>query len=289
MALDLLIVDGHNLAYRCYHALAPMTNSRGQATHAILGFIKSLRSVERRWNPKCIAVVFDAGLSPERLSLCPEYKAQRPPMPPDLRSQIVLIEQYLRLARIASFRVAGVEADDLIAALARKTSRERGEVIVYSSDKDLCQLIDAQVRVVNPAHPEQALDRDAATEKFGVHPEQLGDWLALTGDASDNISGVPGIGPVTASRLIHQFGSLAAMRSTLEDVQPERIRSLLEKHWSIVERNRTMIGLKFDTEIPPWPEGNGTGASETERIAFLSDLELKSLLPPFRQPDLFDR
>jgi DNA polymerase-1 len=288
MAVDLFIVDGHNLAYRAYHALTPLTNREGQATHAVLGFVKSLRAAERRWVPARTIVIFDGGLSRERMEICPEYKAQRPPMPPDLWSQIALIEEYLRLSGIPCFRLPGVEADDLIAEFARKAARNRGEVLVLTSDKDLCQLIDERIRIVNPSQPEQAFDRSATLAKFGVEPGQLGDWLSLTGDASDNISGVPGIGPVTATSLIRQFGSLTALRDSMRAVRPERIRSLLETHWATVERNRRMLELKYDADLPPWPEGSAR-ASDTERNAFLTRLELKSLLPRPETPDLFDR
>lgn len=288
MALDLFIVDGHNLAYRSYHALAPLSNREGQATHAVLGFVKSLRAALRRWAPIRSAVVFDGGLSRERMELCPEYKAQRPPMPPDLRSQIALIEEYLRLSGIPSFRLPGVEADDLIAGFARQTARDRGAVLVLTSDKDLCQLIDDRIRIVNPAQPDREFDRAAALAKFGVEPGQLGDWLAMTGDASDNLSGVPGIGPVTATRLIRQFGSLAALHASLADVRPDRIRSLLESHWGTVERNRKMLELKYDAELPPWP-AEIAPLPEAERNAFLARLELRSLLPPPETPDLFSR
>ena len=289
MSLDLFITDGHNLAYRCYHALAPLTNSRGQKTHALLGFIKSLRSAGRRWKPDKQVVVFDGGLSAERILLCPEYKAQRPPMPDDLRSQFPLIEQYLKLAGVPVLRMAGVEADDIIAALARKVSLDRAEAIIFSSDKDLYQLIDDYIRIVNLAKPDQTIDRKVAEEKFGVSPDQLGDWLALTGDVSDNISGVPGVGPVTATKLIKQFGSLTALRTSLSNVHPERVRLMLEKNWAVVERNRIMIRLQSEiVGLPDWSSLKVDAASETELFAFYKEMELNSLLPKSIQPDLFN-
>lgn len=287
MAVDLFIIDGHNLAYRSYHALRPLSNAEGQTTHAVLGFVKSLRAAERRWKPVRTLVTFDGGLSPERLALCPEYKAQRPPMPPDLRTQISLIEEYLRLSNIPNFRLPDVEADDLIAGFARETVRHGGEVLVLTSDKDLCQLIDDRIRIVNPSQPDRVFDRNATLAKFGVEPGQLGDWLALTGDSSDNISGVPGIGPVTATRLIGQFKTLAALHDSISDVQPDRIRSLLETCWTTVERNRKLLELKFESDLPPWPEGIAQ-VPVAERNAFLTRLGLKSLLPPPEMPDLFD-
>ncbi|MDZ4197838.1 MAG: 5'-3' exonuclease H3TH domain-containing protein [Kiritimatiellia bacterium] len=288
MAQDFLIIDGHNLAYRSYFALAHITRGDAPPTQALLGFIKTHRSLLRIWNPTHQVVVFDGGLSAQRLEQCPEYKAQRPPMPDDLRSQFPLIQQYLDCAAVPALRIPGQEADDIIAALALRAAEEQSSVKVFSSDKDLCQLIGPRVHLINPARPEVLMDASAARAKFGVPPERLGEWLALTGDASDNIRGVPGIGPVTATKLILRFESIDSLYEHLEEI-PERPRESLRANRPLVERNRMMVRLH--TQIPDLPEWQSlvVGRASEERLSrFLVSMNLRSLLPQTRQPDLFD-
>ncbi len=191
----LLIVDGHAYAYRAFHAIRELRGPEGRPTNAIYGFVKMLEKMCAGLAPSHLTVVWDGGLSAERMAALPEYKAQRPEMPDDLRSQLDEIESYLAAAGVASFCGDGVEADDYIACLARRAADAGWNVVIASSDKDFMQLVSARIGLLNPNDKTGTVwTREQVRAKAGVEPEQVADWLALMGDAVDNIPGVPGVG-----------------------------------------------------------------------------------------------
>jgi len=192
-----------------------------------------------------MAVVWDGGLSRDRMVLLPEYKAQRPSMPDDLASQIDEIVGYLGAARIASFQQDDVEADDLIASLARMAVQGGDAVVIASSDKDFFQLVSPSVGLLNPNDKSDTIWAAAqVVAKTGVEPGQVVDWLSLIGDSVDNIRGVPGVGPKTATDLLVRFGSVESLYGRLAEVKAEKLRESLRVAADVVRRNQQMIRLK---------------------------------------------
>ena len=246
--IRLLIVDGHAYAYRAFHAIRELSGPSGQPVNAIYGFVKMLQKMRLALAPSHLIVVWDGGLDAGRLAAHPEYKSHRPEMPESLRPQLDELAHYLSAAGIASYRGDGIEADDYIACLARRTAAAGHEVVIASSDKDFMQLVTPQIGLFNPNDKTGAVwSRDQVVAKTGVEPDQVVDWLALIGDAVDNIPGVPGVGPKTATELLKQFGSAAALLARLDEVKSEKMRSALRCSAEIVRRNLELVRL---CEVP---------------------------------------
>jgi DNA polymerase-1 len=243
----LLIVDGHAYAYRAFHAIRGLRSPSGMATNAIYGFVKMLEKMRAALNPPLMIVVWDGGLSAERVALLPEYKAQRPEMPDDLRPQIDEMVAYLNAAGIASFCRDGVEADDYIACLARRVAEAGMAAVIASSDKDFMQLVSERVGLLNPNDKSEAIwENGQVRNKTGVAPSQIVDWLSLMGDSVDNIPGVPGVGPKTAADLLNRFGSVAELFTRLDEVKPEKLRVALGAAADAVRRNQKLTRLADD-------------------------------------------
>jgi DNA polymerase-1 len=243
----LLIIDGHAYAYRAFHAIRELRSPGGQPTNAIYGFVKMLAKMRASIGPSHLIVVWDGGLSAERIALLPEYKAQRPGMPDDLKPQLDGIVSYLTAAGVASFCREGVEADDYIACLARRASDAGMTVVIASSDKDFMQLVSARVGLLNPNDKSGTVWTDGQVRvKTGVAPSQIVDWLSLTGDAVDNIPGVAGVGPKTAAQLLNQFGSVAALHGRLGEVKSEKLRAAVRGAVDAVRRNCELVRLRDD-------------------------------------------
>ncbi len=263
----LLLVDGHAYGYRAFHAIQRLTSPTGQPTNAIFGFIKMLAKLRQTVKPTHIAVVWDGGLSTERTSALPEYKAQRPPMPPELAEQLEEIAAYLDAAGIASFKQLDVEADDYIACIAKRAAECGMQVFIASSDKDFLQLVSLQIAVINPNDksltPWTAERVRAGT---GVEPAQIVDWLSLVGDNSDNIPGVPGVGPKTAAELLSRFGSVKTLFERLGEVKSDKIRAALESARDLVARNQQLIRLKDDLPLDFNPERLRPHLPDKERL-----------------------
>lgn len=292
-AVRVLIVDGHALAYRMFHALPGMRSPAGAPANAIFGFIKNVRRAIQALQPTHGAVVWDGGLSRERLALLPEYKGQRPPMPDDLRSQLTPIQQWVPLAGWKCLREEGVEADDIIGTLARKCEREGAEVLVMSPDKDFMQLVSERVHLWRVhGGSEERVTPEVVREKTGVRPDQIVDWLSLIGDASDNIAGAPGVGPKTASRLLVEFGTISAIFEKIALVKPG-LREKLSGSRELLERNRELVRLTMQPRYELPLEELRLRASDTgNEEKFLGEWGFKSLLrkpqePPMIQAELF--
>jgi DNA polymerase I len=246
----LLLVDGHAMAYRAYHAIPRLTSPSGESTNAIWGFVKMLTKIRTALKPDYLAVVWDGGLSAARLAALPEYKAQRPPMPESLERQLPGVESWLGACGIASLRASGVEADDWIGALAVWASAARIRVIIASADKDFMQLVSEWVGLLNPNDKsEMVWTAEQVRQKTGVEPAQIVDWLSLIGDSVDNIPGVPGVGIKTATSLLQRFGSIECIFQRLNEIESETLRERLKAASEVVKRNRELIRLKMDQRV----------------------------------------
>ncbi|HEY5090795.1 MAG TPA: 5'-3' exonuclease H3TH domain-containing protein, partial [Polyangia bacterium] len=194
---SLYIVDAMNFLFRAFHALPPLTTSRGIQTGAIYGLCQMILRIEREQRPTHLCVVYDAPGDNFRNEIFPAYKAHRPPMPPELAAQLAMVRRVIEAFGLTQLQVSGFEADDIIATLAKIAAAAGMEVVICSSDKDLLQLCDGDVAVLDTMR-NRRLGPAEVREKFGVPPERVGDVLALMGDSVDNVPGVPGIGPKTA-------------------------------------------------------------------------------------------
>jgi len=276
----LLLVDGHAYAYRAFHAIRSLNSPSGAPTNAIYGFIKMLGKMQAQVGPSHQAVVWDGGLAAERLADLPEYKENRPPMPPDLDRQIPAIAGWLQAAGCASVVRDGVEADDWIASLARRAAAGGLAVVIASSDKDFLQLVGTEIGLLNPSDQTEKIWTAADVRaKTAVGPEQIVDWLSLVGDTVDNIPGVPGVGSKTAADLLQQFGSVDALYARLGDVKSERLRASLVAAEADVRRNQRLIRLKDDVG-GDWPlDAMRVQAPDVERLRGLyAEWGFKSLL-----------
>ena len=275
----LLIIDGHSYAYRAFHAIRELHSPSGQPTNAIYGFIKMAAKLRASVVPTHWIAVWDGGLSAERLSVLPEYKAQRPEMPELLRPQLDEMAEYLGAARVASFCREGIEADDAIACIARRAEGMNWTVVIASSDKDFMQLVSARVGLMNPNDKTETVWTDEQVRaKTGVEPAQIVDWLSLMGDNVDNIPGVPGVGPKTAAELLKQFGSVEKLFGRLDEVKSDRLRAALHGAKDAVRRNRELVRLH---EVPCdiSPDEMAVKAPDTERLgALYSRWGFKTLL-----------
>ena len=225
----LLLMDGTGLAYRAFFAIRELATRAGRPTNAVYGFIRMVRQLEAAWQPTHWAVVFDGGTPAARLNLLPAYKAQRAAMPDALRSQFAPIEAFLQGARVPAIRLAAEEADDAMASLAARAREGHAEVLLATSDKDMFQLVSEHVAIVPPTASGEKMGPEQIRARTGVPPDRIVEWLALTGDAVDNIPGVPGVGPKTAAKLLDHYGSLAGLWARLA-----------------VERNLALIRLRTD-------------------------------------------
>ena len=290
----LLIVDGHAYAYRAFFAIRELRSPSGRPTNAIYGFVKMLAKMRAALKPTHSIVVWDGGLSAERMTALPEYKAQRPEMPDDLRPQLDEIAGYLAAARIASYRREGVEADDYIACLARHASDAGLSVVIASADKDFMQLVSPQVGLLNPNDKSEAVwTGEQVRAKTGVEPAQIVDWLALMGDSVDNIPGVPGVGPKTAAGLLNRFGSAAELLGRLDEVKPEKLQAALRAAAADVRRNLKLVRLQAELpcdfspeELAARPADAGALGELFRRWGFKGLLEDLEKTPGLRQAAL---
>ena len=263
----LLIIDGHAYAYRAFYAIRALRSPEGRPTNAIYGFIKMLEKMISSLRPDFVAVVWDGGLSAERVALMPHYKAQRPEMPDELRPQFDEIVSYLKAAGVVSLCGEGIEADDYIASLARRAELAGVKVVIASSDKDFMQLVSPLIGLFNPADKTEVIWTNAQVrEKIGVEPEQVVDWLSLMGDTVDNIHGVPGVGRKTATGLLGKFGTLANLYARLAEVKPERLRLALAAAAEMVRRNVEMVRLRDDLPCKFLPADYQVQPPEVEKL-----------------------
>ncbi|MDG6882670.1 DNA polymerase I [Phocoenobacter uteri] len=249
-----VLVDGSSYLYRAFHAFPPLTNKDGQPTGAMYGVLNMLKSLIAQVEPSHIAVVFDAKGKTFRDELFEQYKAHRPPMPDDLRTQIEPLHTIIKALGIPLISIEGVEADDVIGTLALQASKEGKDVLISTGDKDMAQLVDDHIMLINTMN-NTLLDRDSVVEKYGIPPELIIDYLALRGDASDGIPGVKGVGEKTALGLLQGIGSLKEIYQNLDKIAELGFRGAktlapkMEAEKEMAELSYTLATIKTDVEL----------------------------------------
>lgn len=250
-AKPFVLVDGSSYLFRAYHALPPLSNSRGEPTGAVVGVVNMLRKLVDEQAPDLMAVVFDAPGPGFREALYPAYKANRPPTPDDLRAQIEPLLQVVEALGLPVLRVSGVEADDVIATLALQAVDQGLDCLIATGDKDLAQLVSERIILVDTMN-DRVLDRPGVLEKFGVAPERILDYLTLVGDKVDNVPGVPGCGPKTAVKWLDQYGSLDALVVQADQI-PGKVGENLRAALGDLARSRELLTLKTDVALDQGP------------------------------------
>ncbi|MGC6329089.1 DNA polymerase I [Rhizorhabdus sp. FW153] len=278
----LYLVDGSGYIFRAYHRLPPLTNRHGVPAGAVYGFTtmlwKLINELHHADGPTHLAVILDASSKTFRNEMYDRYKAHRPPPPEDLVPQFPLIRDAVRAFSVPCIEELGLEADDIIACYAEAALAQGWQVTIVSSDKDLMQLIRPGLDLLDTMN-NRRLGREHVLEKFGVEPEALGDVLALMGDSVDNVPGVPGIGPKTASQLIQQFGSLEAVLAATDQITKPKLKQSLIDHADNARLSRELVRLKYDAPLPEPLDGLALKGLPPEPLrAFLEDMGFKSLL-----------
>jgi DNA polymerase-1 len=279
------LIDANNFLFRAYHGLPMLTAPDGTPVNAVHGYVRMIQAVRKEFSPEFFVAIFDGPDSKgERREIYPEYKANRPPAPEDLQPQIPLVREATAALGVPQVEVEGYEADDMIAAYTEAGLEQGLEVVIVSSDKDLMQLVrdgedgkrsvglwdTMKLRLIGPTE---------VVEKFGVGPEKLGDLLALAGDSSDNIPGVPGIGPKTAATLLEQFGDLDAILAGAETVKQKKRRERLIEHADDARMSRELVRLRSEAPLPlDWAALRDHGPEREAMEAFFGPLGFKSTL-----------
>jgi DNA polymerase-1 len=248
---SLVLVDGSYYLFRAFHAIRDLRNSRGEPTNAIYGVANMLKKLIAEHEPDCFAAVFDAKGKTFRDEIYPAYKANRPPTPPELARQVEPVHALIRAYGLPLLMVEGVEADDVIATLARRAEEQGMDTFISSGDKDLCQIVDEHIRMVNPMEG-TVLDPPGVKKKYGVRPDQMIDYLALVGDSVDNIPGIPGVGPKTAARWLEQYGSLDEIVLHAGEIRNQAGENL-RAHLHRLDVARRLITLRTDLPLPMEP------------------------------------
>ena len=275
--MKLVLVDGSSYLYRAFHALPPLANSKGEPTGAVYGVLNMLNKLVKEQAPERIAVVFDAPGKTFRDDLFAEYKANRPAMPDELRAQIAPLLEAVEAQGLPLLRIAGVEADDVIGTLATRGVESGLEVIISTGDKDMAQLVDGRLKLVNTM-TDTTLDRAGVKAKFDVFPEQIVDYLALVGDSSDNIPGVPKVGPKTAAKWLNEFGTLDNLIAHAAEIGG-KVGESLRENLATLELSKKLAIIRCDVPLDASIDQLTTKAPDVERLrALYKRLELNSLL-----------
>lgn len=282
--MRLLLVDGHYYLYRSFYAIRGLRNSRDEPTNAIYGYAKAIRKMLADLRPDFAAVVWDSGLPERRTTLQPEYKQNRTSMPDDLRPQEAWLQENISLFGPASVSAENTEADDLIASYARAAAGEGAEIVIATNDKDILQMVDDRIRIYSTAKTDTGgesyclLGEAEVHGKWGVPPARIADVLALTGDSSDNIPGVAGIGAKTAVALVTAHGGIENLLADPAAIANPKLREKILSAADLIRANREMVRLDDDLPLPaPWTTF-GIRPNYPELIRALRDCEFQGLL-----------
>ena len=274
---DLVLIDGSSYLYRAFHALPPLTNSHGEPTGALHGVLTMIQKLIREEQPRLIAVVFDAPGKTFRDELYSEYKANRPPMPDELRSQVQPILDAVEAMGLPLLRVEGVEADDVIGTLCKTASKEGLSVLVSTGDKDLAQLVNDNVTLINTMN-DSRMDRDGVKAKFDVFPEQIVDYLALVGDTSDNIPGVPKVGAKTAAKWLNLFNSADGIVENADEIKG-KVGDSLRDNVDQLRLSQELATIREDLDLETRAAELSPKPADTGRLRELyGHFELRSML-----------
>lgn len=249
MASPLLtLIDASNFIFRAYHAIPPLSTSRGVPTNAVYGFTRMMLKTLRELNPSHVALAFDKQSRVGRQEIDPTYKANREATPPDLLVQFDLIRKVVEVLDLPILEFAGWEADDVIGTLVPRARAEGFDVLVVTGDKDFIQVVDDHVRLYDPMHDRHTGPAEVR-ERLGIEPSQMRDYLALVGDAVDNVAKIPGIGPKTAAELIHQFGTVESLIERLAEVKKPKLREALSGNIELLQRAKKLVTFKTDLPL----------------------------------------
>jgi DNA polymerase-1 len=272
---DCILVDGSSYLYRAFHALPPLTTSKGQPTGAIKGVVNMLKSLRKDYPHSSIVVVFDAKGDTFRNQLYPAYKAHRPPMPDDLRSQVQPLHTIIRAMGLPLLIIDAVEADDVIGTLAMQARDHQHDVLISTGDKDMAQLVCPHVTLVNTM-TNTVMNREGVIEKFGIAPEQIVDYLALMGDTVDNIPGVDKCGPKTAVKWLQEYGSLENVIANAEKISG-KIGENLRAAITFLPLSQQLATIKTDVALPHnWQDLKPNEPDRDTLLHWFTELEFKS-------------
>lgn len=266
----LVLVDLSAFVFRSYHALLPLSSPSGEPTHAVYGTVTIIERLITQYKPKMLAFALDAGRATFRQTLYPKYKANRPEPPPDLITQLVRVSTIVSAMSHLVWQCPGFEADDIIATTVRQAREQGLRVLIVGADKDLMQLVSSDVILWDPSR-DKIIGHPEVVEKLGVTPSQVGDWLALTGDSSDNIPGVPGIGPKTACELLQAYGTLDGVFAHLDDIKRKKLRESLIEHRELAYLSRQLVTLHEDCGAHLEKDKLRWQGRDTERLRALYD------------------
>ena len=282
-----VLFDGNALVHRAFHALPPLTSRNGEMVNAVYGFASMLLKVLKDLSPACVAVAFDTPAPTFRHERFEQYKAQRPKAPEELRGQFGKVKQLLASFRIPVFELEGFEADDLLGALSQQAAAAGLETVIVSGDADATQLVGPNVRLLTPGKSfgeTKIYDEAAVLEKYGVPPKHIVDLKALVGDTSDNIPGVPGVGPKTAAKLVQQFGTLEDIYAHIDEVTPERLRQTLKDNREQAVQSKVLATIVTDMPVELKPDECRVSGFDRQAVTDLfRELQFVSLLPRLRE------
>jgi DNA polymerase I len=295
MADTVLLYDAYSLIYRAFYAIRSLTDPLGAPVNAIYGVTKMLGKMVADHDPSHHAAVFDLGPPRKRLALLPEYKAHRPPTPPDLDQQLPSIYEVLQAMRVPLVEQDGEEADDLIATLAVRAAGAGYDVLIASNDKDFMQIVGPRIQLLRPNGKETTtVDPAGVRARFGVGPEQIVDFLSLLGDSVDNIPGAPGVGEKTAAQLLQTYGTLDKLLANVSDIPKPKLRESLTTSAERLLANRQLIRLETNLPLPislealkVQPPDTGALATLYRRFGFKSLLANLETRPEAGEMDLF--
>jgi DNA polymerase-1 len=249
-ATDYLLIDGTNLAFRCFYGVKHLSNAGALPTNAVYGFVNTLWSLEQWVQYRHLWIFFDCSRSLRRTQLLPSYKANRTATPETFKQQLPFIKQLIPHLGGRVLEKMDVEADDLLGTLAKKISQCNGKAIIVSADKDLMQCVNERVYQLIPTQQGwQLLDAKGVYERMGIWPNQVVDYLALTGDAADNFEGIRGVGPKTAIRWLQQYTSIDTILANIDCIKPERLRDRLRKAKNLLARNQRLAQLDYAEDL----------------------------------------
>jgi DNA polymerase-1 len=277
----LFLIDGHSLLYRAYYAIRHLSNSQGFPTNAIFGFLGMMKKIQEKESPTHLGIVFDAKGPTIRHEAFQAYKANRKPMPEDLAIQIPVLKKILEAMHIPIVEYDRYEADDTLGSLAKKASAKKIHAVLVSTDKDLYQLVDESTTLYNPAK-EIHMDKKAVEEHFGVLPSQVVDVLALWGDPSDNVPGVPGVGEKTSKALVRQFRTLENMLKNIDQISNAPLRKKIEENLDQLEMSRQLVTIERDLDVSlDLEEFSISKPSYEDLIPLLQELEFSGMLSEY--------
>src|SRR5262245_34305740 len=268
MAETLYIVDAHSLIFQVFHAIPEMSAPDGRPTNAVFGFTRDLLYFAEEKKPAYLICAFDAPGRTFRDDLYPQYKANRSPMPDNLRPQIQMIREVVQAMGIPLIELQGFEADDIVATLARQATERGVDTFICTGDKDARQLIGPQVAIYN-IREDLVFDAPALAADWGIRPDQVVDLLALTGDSVDNIPGIEGIGPKTASALLQQFGTLDGVLANIDRVTGKKRQENLRQGADSSRKARELVVLRHDVPVVLDLEAARTGQFDFPKLAQL--------------------